>query len=139
MIANGVSVDHLRETWEARALRHVKGKFGAALMAVLLNEYAEKITVLLRAVSASDVALPAFTGCATVTVTGAVVCDMFDRERVMHCNVPVFDTEHEMIRQFRMLADDLKLSDAERVALTGMVKKWIVADLRVNHMGVKVA
>lgn len=141
MLVNGQSADRLRETWEARALRHARGKFGAALVGVLFNEYAEKMPVLLRAAFPGfrDVALPAFTGYATVLATGVVVCDMFDRERVLHHNVPVFDTEQDMIKQFRDLADNLKLDDAERIALTEMVKRWVVADLRVNHMGVKVA
>lgn len=138
---NGHSADRLRMTWEARCLNATKGKFAAVVMAVLFNEYAEQMQPLLRAAFPGfrDVALPAFTGTATITITGRVVCDMFDREKILHHNVPVFDTEEALIREFRDLADRLKLTDAERIAMTDCVKKWVVADLRINHLGERVA
>jgi hypothetical protein len=35
----------------------------------------------------------------------------------------------------RALADRLKLPDAERLQFTAAVQKWVVADLRVDHLG----
>ena len=53
----------------------------------------------------------------------------------MKRNVKVFDTEGELIREFRTLADKLKLDDDDRKAMTDTVKKWLIADHRINHMG----
>lgn len=140
-IMTGQSADAARETWEARALRSATGVLGAVLMAVMFNKYAEKMPILLRATFPGfrDVKLPQFTGCATITKTGHVVCDMFDRSKKLLRNFPAYESEDALLRDFRGLADRLKLSDADRVAMTGMLKEWIVADLRINHMGEKVA
>lgn len=129
----------LRDTWQARCLAESKGKTAAVVLAVLFHSYGTAMPVMLRVVYPGfrDIAKPFFCSGATIFHTGKIGCDMIDRAGKKQRNVLIFESENELIKEFRDLADRLKLSDAERVELTGAVKRWVVADLRVNHLGEK--
>lgn len=127
----------LRDTWQCRCLVEAKGKLGAVMLSVLMHSYTTAMPILLRVAFPGfrDINPPFFCSGATIVKTGKVVADMIDRFQMKHTNVPVFDSEADLIKQLRNLADRLKLNDRERVDLTEAVKRWVVADLRVNHLG----
>lgn len=127
-------------TWQARCLRASSGKFAAVMMSIFFWVYDEQAAYLMWSVygRSKDLQFPFFTGGATVVNSGQVVCDLNvgrvgERLKVKR-NVKVFDTEGELIREFRNLADRLKLDDADRVAMTETVKKWLIADHRINYL-----
>lgn len=132
-------------TWQARCLRASTGKFATVMLSIFFWVYDEQAEFLMWAVYGrkSILAFPHYTGGATIVNSGQVVCDMNvgrlgERMKVRR-NVKVFDTEGELIREFRTLADQLKLDDDDRKAMTDTVKKWLIADHRINHMGRRVA
>lgn len=138
---HGRSADTLRDSWQGRALAQTRGKLAAVVLVVLFFEYGEAMKVLLRAAFPGfrDISRPFFCGGATIVKTGRIVCNMIGRDGFPVRSMLVFDSEEDMVGQFRALADRLKLTDAERVDMTELLKKWVVADLRINHLGQKVA
>lgn len=130
----------LRDKWQARALAASTGKLAAVVLVVLFHNYRDAMPVLLRVVwpDFRDIAKPFLCSGATVQISGRVTCEMIDRDGNKKV-VALYRSEDEMIGEFRKLADGLKLDDAERVEMFGAIRNWVVADLRVNHMGVKVA
>ncbi len=149
MTVNGISplspAEKIRGTWQARALAESKGKTAAVVLAVLFFNYAETMQVLLRVVYPGfrELQFPFYASGATVVKSGQVVCDLATaRLANVLCktrNALVYDSEAELIKEFRDIADRLKLNDHDRVAMTKAVQNWVVADLRINHLGQKVA
>lgn len=134
----------LAATWQVRCLRAAQGKFASVLLTIFFFNYYEQAQYLMWSAYGRnrDIAFPFHTGGATIVNSGQVVCDLNvgrlgDRLKVRR-NVKVFDTEGELIREFRGLADKLKLDDADRTAMTDTIKNWIVCDLRINYLGQRV-
>ncbi len=135
----------LAATWQVRCLREAKGQLASVMLAVFYFNYMEQAQYLMWSAygRANDLRFPFYTGGATVVNSGQVVCDMNigrigERFKVRR-NVKVFDTEGELIRVFRTIADKLKLDDADRVAMTETLRNWVVCDMRINHMGQRIA
>lgn len=130
----------IRAMWQSRALYAAKGITAKVLGCALMNEYAMAMPILLRVTfpNFKDVQLPALTGYATVWPSGRISCAMIDTNRNRKV-VEVYASEEEMRGGFRRLADELKLSDAERVEMFAVLKKWITRDLRVGVNGEKLA
>lgn len=79
-----------------------------------------------------DIKPPRFGRVAVIDAQGILYSNMQDKDGKIHpnhCLGPVQD----VIDNFRGLADHLKLSDADRVALFGELKKWIKHDARANQ------
>ncbi len=131
----------LRRTWQARALAETKDKTRAVLRAVLAHSYAGAMPVLMRVVfpTLRGEWLPRYVGTARIDCGGRVVCAIQNRERRAVPGVPVFESTDEMNLVFRIIADQLKFTDAERVEMIEAVKRWIVADERIDHLGRRLA
>jgi hypothetical protein len=134
----------LRRTWQARALAETKGKTRAVLRAVLFHSYAQAMPVLLRVVFGNTPlgnvgCLPAWVGTAKINLGGQIVCNVASPDRQLVRDVIAYDSEQALIWTFRTLADKLKLPDHERIELIEAVKRWVVADLRIDHLGRKLA
>lgn len=136
----------LRRTWQARALAEARGKEAAIVMAVLFHSYLPAMQILLRVVFPSaplarngwtEIARPFLYGGATIVNTGKVTCGMIGKDGRKYPRMLLFDREAQLVSMFRKLADRLKLNDAERIEMTEAVKRWVIADHRINHMGVK--
>ncbi len=128
----------LRQTWQARSLAEAKGKQAAVVLIVLSLSYPGAIKTLLRVVfpGFKDIQKPFFTSGATIILNGKLICDMIDRSGLTR-QVVVYESTDEMNRDMRGLADRLKLSDRDRLEFTAALQKWVVADLRVDHLGRK--
>lgn len=127
----------LRNTWQARALAESTGKTRAVVLIVLFYAYTTVIKTLLRVVfNMRDIEKPYFSSAATIVLNGKVVCDLTERSGLVH-PVEVYASTDELNRDMRELADRLKFTDAERVAFTAAIQKWIVADQRVDHLGLR--
>lgn len=131
----------LRRTWQARALAESKDKTRAVLRAVLTHSYAGAMPVLMRVVfpNLRGEWLPEFIGTAKIDRGGVIICNVKNHERKLVPNVPVYDGTEKLIWTFRTLADRLKFTDTERVEMIEAVKRWIVADERIDHLGRKLA
>lgn len=132
--------DRLRDTWQGRALAVAKGRTAAVLLAVLAAEWPSVLPILLRVVfpGFQDIGRPFLRGYAQIMPSGAVVCEMVDRDGRSMPSV-IYDTQDRLLGDFRRLADRLKLKDEDRVTLFAVLGKWIVKDARVDHEGRKLA
>lgn len=125
----------LRDTWQGRTLAETKGKLFIVVMAIISHEWPTALPTLLRTVFPDfrDIARPFINSYATITRSGRVVASVMtdDGPRLQI----IFESEAEMVKEFRDLADRLKLPDGERIEMTAVLKKWVVADHRINVMG----
>jgi len=132
----------IRDSWQARCLHAVNDddKFWNVVHAVLWHDYGKAMPVLLQVIypGFTDITRPFFIGGANVIANGKVVCRMV-REGDASIDdadwVVVYDSQEQLNWNFRKLADKLKLSDRDRMELFASVKRWIVADLRIDHLG----
>ena len=124
----------LRDTWQGRTLAAATGKTAAVLLSVLAHNYDEALLPLLQVVfpGFTSITAPFFSSAGKVAKSGHIVADMVTRIGRVEKNFPVYVNETEMQNAFRRLADQLKLNDADRVELFAAVKRWVVADRRLD-------
>lgn len=126
----------LRETWQARVIAESTGKTRAVVLIVLSMNYTHAMQTLLRVLGFRDIARPFLSSGATIQLSGKLVCDVTEKSGLKAPSV-VYESTEELNRDMRELADHLKMSDPERIEFTSAIQRWVVADLRVNHMGVQ--
>jgi hypothetical protein len=124
----------LRATWQGRTLAAATGKTGAVLLSVLAHNYDDALLPLLQVVfpGFTSISAPFFSTAGKVVKSGHIVADMVTRTGKVQKNFPVYINEIEMRDDFRRLADGLKLNDADRTELFAAVKRWVVADRRLD-------
>jgi hypothetical protein len=86
----------------------------------------------------TEISLPFLYGPAKIDKYGRVLCGLVDKLGHNRGQSVIYETEGEMLKDVRDLADRLKLNDDDRVQMVGAVKQWIVADRRIDHLGNKV-
>jgi hypothetical protein len=137
----------LRETWQARVLAESRGKLSVVVLAVLMHSYGTAMQVLLRVVFPkapvgkggwTEVSPPFFWGTATVMPNGMVTCMMVTRDGQKVPNAHVYDSQDDLVKDMRGLADRLQLTDHDREEMAEAFKRWVTRDLRINHLGQKV-
>lgn len=136
----GMSKEEIRATWQSRALAAADGKLGKVLLVVLTDEYAGIISPLLYATfdGFHDITRPFLSGYATITPTGAIICDLVRTDGSMR-KEKIYDSDDNFISDMRNLADKLKLDDADRIDMFRVLRRWVTADLRVGVNGEKLA
>lgn len=138
----------LRDTWQARALAESTGQTQVVVLAILFHGYIEAMQVLLRVVFPNaprarngwtEISRPFFVGGAQILPNGKVACNMVGKIGNEPRPVIIYESQDALIKEFRDLADRLKLDDADRIDMLGAVAKWMVADRRVDHLGNRLA
>ena len=129
----------LRDEWQCRLLVEAKDKNLAIVLAMLANLYYEAMEVLLRVAFPGFVQInpPIYAGFARILKDGRVVCDYIARDMSLTRNALVYDSEDELIKQFRDIADRLKFSDEDRIAMFRDLKRWVSRDERISHEGLQ--
>ena len=128
----------LRETWQARALAGTQGKLNAIVMSVLAHNYPDQMPVLMMLVypgfvpGRAELKHAIYCSAARVDKTGRIVADEINRYGTKTKNSVVFESEIQMRGVFRRLADLMKLSDSDRIAMFHAVQNWVVADRRLD-------
>jgi hypothetical protein len=124
----------LRDSWQGRCLAAARGKTAAVLLSVLAHSYDDAMMVLLKAVfpGFKSITAPFFSTAGKVAKTGHIVADMVTKTGKIAKDFPIYLNEIELRDDFRRLADQLKLNDADRVEMFGAVKRWVVADRRLD-------
>lgn len=121
--------------WQGKILAAAKGKQGAIVCSVLAQNYGTKaMDVLLRVVfpGYTGLALPGYCAAARIARNGAVCAHMLDKNGMLVRNSLVANSLDELQGDMRRLADEVGLTDAERVEMFAVLQKWIVADFRVK-------
>lgn len=125
----------IRETWQARALAHTHHQhIGVVLLSVLAHNYDDAMPVLLRVVFPGfrSIDTPFVCSAARVAKTGAVVADVVWDGGLIVKNMVLFKSLNALKNAFRRLADKMRLDDADRIAMFAAVRKWVVADTRLD-------
>jgi hypothetical protein len=128
----------LRATWQARVLLAAQAKtdgvIGAVALSVLAHNYDDAMMPLLQVLfpGFESITPPFLCSAGKVDKSGAVVADMVERAGKIVKNYRLYRDEIALRDDFRRLADELKLADADRVELFGAVKRWVVADRRLD-------
>ena len=124
----------LRQCWQGRVLAHATGKMAAAVLSVLAHNFDDAMPVLLRIVfpGFTSIAAPFFCSAAKIAKTGHVCADMVTRDGQVIRMAAIWRSTRQMESEFRRLADQTKMDDDERRQLFAAVKKWVVADFRLD-------
>lgn len=139
-------IRELRDTWQGRALAESKGQTQVVMLAILLHGYYEAMQLLLRVVypqmRGNDICelivRPPIEGGAQILRNGKVAALVRKGKAQPRAEV-LYESQDALIKEFRSLADRLKLSDRDRIEMMAAVAKWVVADRRIDHMGEKLA
>jgi hypothetical protein len=109
----------LRASWQARVLEASGGHLGAVVLSVLAHNFDEAMPTLLRVVfpGFTSISAPYYCSAAKVDKAGRIVADVVTTYGRIAKDQKVFDDETQMRDAFRMLADRIKLSDADRIEL----------------------
>jgi len=122
----------LKDTWQGRCVMAARGRTAMVLMSALCHSYEESSVLLYRLIFGSDkVKAPYLESCGRVAKNGTIVARVRGRNGLITEEV-IYANEIALRDEFRRLADQLKLCDADRVELFGAVKRWVVADRRLD-------
>jgi len=122
----------LRDTWQGRCVSVARGRTAMVLMSVLCHSYEEAAVLLYQLIFGSDkVNAPYLESCGRIARNGTIVARVRGRNALIKEEV-IYSSEIMLRDDFRRLADELKLNDADRVELFGAVKRWVVADRRLD-------
>lgn len=128
----------LRASWQVRMLVATSGIDRAVVMSVLAHNYDAQMPYVLTAAfkwyvgPRTEMPLPSLTSAARIAKTGAIVADVVDRQGRKRKDQVIFRNEIKLRDSFRRLADHLKLSDHDRVEMFNALKRWVVADRRLD-------
>jgi hypothetical protein len=124
----------IADSWQARVLMGSAGKLNAVVLSVLAHNYDDALLPLLQVVfpGFTSITAPFYCSAAKVTKAGRIVANLVQRDGTIMKDAEVFMGEMVMQHEFRALADNLKLSDRDRVELFAAVQKWVVADRRLD-------
>lgn len=131
--------DELRQYWQARLLLHLHEKGDRQLAAVTLSIIAhaypfDAVVTLMKVCfpGFENIRPPFYSSAGKIMKGGEIAADLrrADGSTVRHALV--FKDKRAYEAAFRTLADELGLADTDRVAMFEAVKKWLVADFRLD-------
>lgn len=131
--------DELRAMWQGKLLLHVHEKSDRKLAAVVLSMIAhaypfDAMVTLMKVCfpGFQNIRPPFYASAGKIMKGGEIAADLRQRDGTTVRNTFVFNSLTEYESAMRTLADELVLSDDDRVAFFAIVKKWIVADFRLD-------
>lgn len=108
-----------RQSWQFRCIEATRGnqtRLGTMLLAILGRNAKHP---------------PKFGPGCVISLDGYVFANFVDRQGIVHAAQCVCSVG-QMNDGFRLLADSLKLDDADRIALFDEVRKWVYKDERAT-------
>jgi hypothetical protein len=124
--------DGIADTWQAKTLAAAEGKTGAVILSVLAHNFEDRLMLICRAIGFSTfLPAPYLESAGRVAKNGAVIARVRDRDGRLRWR-PLYRSEIALRDDFRRLADRLRLSDTDRTELFDAVKRWVVADRRLD-------
>jgi hypothetical protein len=131
----------LRDSWQCRCLAESRDRLWRVVLAVLAHNFADALLVLLKVTYPNFAGLkrPLILGGATIERSGKITCDVIKDGAAFPEREVIYDSQDELVADFRRLADRLKLNDDDRLGMITAVQRWVVADLRIDHNGQRLA
>lgn len=108
----------IRQTWQYRCVAATQGN--SSLLGC----------ILLSVIGRNARHPPWIESGVTIDADGVCYVNFVDKTYTEYVNAPICVVE-DLINNFKGLADTLKLSDADRVALFDELRKWVVKDMRI--------
>jgi hypothetical protein len=128
--------EELREPWQTRVLTRTRYEpIGMVVLSVLGHSYDDKLLLWLAAAFPGfrSISTPFLCSAGKIDKTGRVIADVVWEDFSLPAKAqPIFRDVRHMEGSFRRLADRLKLNDADRTELFDALKKWVVADMRLD-------
>lgn len=123
----------LRESWRGRVLAEAKGPQQDVVLSIMAHNFAGAILTLCQVVWPGFVGLECgFVSAGKIDKSGRVVADYGSKNGTVIKDMVVYRTDIEYRDAMRRLADRLKLDDQERLEFFTCVKRWLVADRRLD-------
>lgn len=124
----------LRDTWQARVLKHASGKLGAVVLSMLAHNFDDAMPILLRVVfpGFTTITAPFFCSAGKVAKTGHVCADIVTKDGEIIRMFAIFRSVTQMEWDFRRIADRLALTDTERKEMFVALRRWLVCDYRID-------
>ncbi len=127
--------NELRDTWQVRALVATRHQHvGVILLSVLAHTFDEAMPVMLRVAFPGFMSItpPFLSTCGKVGKHGEILADVVNNNDTISKDVCVYRNEIDLRDDFRRVADNLKLNDYDRKEMFMCVRKWVVADRRID-------
>jgi len=123
----------LRDTWQGRCVQAAHGRAAMVLMSALCHSYEEAAPILYALIfpNHGKVAAPYLESCGRIAKNGTITAKVRGRNGLVTEEV-IYRNEIALRDEFRRIADQLKLSDADRIELFGAIQRWVVADRRLD-------
>jgi len=126
----------LRDTWQGRALKAGKRHpLGSVVLSMIAHTWeTEHVLCLLKAVFPEFTAIkaPFLCSAGSIDKAGRIYATAVMADGQTRGNVVLFSSEIDMRDQFRKFADRIRLTDKEREQMFICLRKWVVADFRLD-------
>lgn len=123
----------LRESWRGRVLAAAKGPQQDVVLSIMAHNFAGAILTLCQCVWPGFVGLESgFVSAGKIDKSGRVVADYGNKNGTITRDMVVYRSDVHYRDDMRRLADRLKLTDQERLEFFTCVKRWLVADRRLD-------
>ncbi len=126
------------ETWQAKVLAGTTGLERAVFVRMFVKAYRDDIKPLLRAVGIVDIRPPQIIGYARIAPSGRVIANVLEKSGGSRIHI-LYNSQARMRADFGRVADRLKLNDFDRIEMFDMLADFVVADLRVDAHGRRLA
>jgi hypothetical protein len=123
----------LRQSWQSRVLLHAKGQDFNVVLSMLAHSYDDAMLRLLRITFRGfySIRTPFLCSAGKIDKWGSVYADeVTEYGRVL--KKLLYPSETHFRDAMRRLADRLKLTDAERVEMLAVARRWVVCDYRLD-------
>lgn len=133
-----INVEHearqLRDAWQVRVLAGASGHTQAIVLSILAHNFDGAILTLCQVVfpGFTSIKPPFLNSAGRVDKAGRIVADVLEKDGSISKNQVMYPSSIRYRDAMRRLADGLNLSDTERLEFFTCVKRWLVADLRLD-------
>ena len=123
----------LRESWRGRVLVGAQGATQDVVLSIMAHNFAGAILTLCQVAWPGFVGLEqGFVSAGKIDKSGRVVADYGHKNGTVEKDMVVYRSDVEYRDAMRRLADRLKFTDQERLEFFTCVKRWLVADRRLD-------
>lgn len=123
----------LRESWRGRVLAGAKGPTQDVVLSIMAHNFAGAILTLCQVAWPGFVGLEqGFVSAGKIDKSGRVVADYGNKNGSITKDMVVYRSDLHYRDDMRRLADRMKLDDQERLEFFTCVKRWLVADRRLD-------
>lgn len=128
------AVRELRAAWQCRVLASSKGHSRAIVASIIAQNFDGSILTIMQATfpGFQKMARPFLCSAGRIDKQGYVIADVWEKDDTISKNQVLFVNDIAYRDAMRRVADKASLSDQERAQFFTCVKRWLVADMRLD-------